>query len=1044
LVLTGKKRLDLEKIRFKGDFQKLIHIAQDPKAEQRVEALHQLGIMHTDKVIPVAIQLFRDPDPKVQKAARQALVKLGVNAVPSLITAYKTHSTDVARCIDSTLLSIGPDAADMLIHALSKIDEFSQERVSYVLISMGTSILPKLVHALGLHTGDGKRIIESIIENIGMPSTPYLIDALKNPDEEIRSLAAVELIIAGPKIVPDLLQSCIDDTLEEKELKYYIISQIGTPALDPLYDCIKSSNPVTSAMAIDAFVAFRDSATAPFIVGLFDKDPEIQQSAQDTIVRIGEPIVQALIDEIPRRNELEQEQIVRVLSKIGQNALPAMVNALQHPSAEVTKNMVTGVAAAMGAMATPLLLEKLVYFDKNGEQNIKRVFKLIGRSTLAPLEEAITWPNEKVALFSLGMITDIDPPWAIDPLVTAFNHSNSNIRDMAVSCLLEVGTPAVPRLIGVLNSDVSDVAALAKKTLIAIGDGAVPYLVDAYGKPSGPPEALITDILQQIGSGSLDSVVQLLSAESPRLEIGRSYLIDAGAPAIPAVVTVFDSENRSLHEEGRKVLADIYDHDPFSYIHTVSKLQSPAIQEAYTPIIANEARSLPSLLSLLRCEDGESHIFVHEILRKIGNSLFPPLIEMLRGADEEKTQLISTLLAGYGDSVTLPLIHALHDPELQKAASLTLSKVPSSVPKLIPLLREDTNNMAYYAGSAVAHSDRDGVPILIENFHDDDNPAILAKILSEIGPTAMPPLFSALSEFNAMGMSGTQRFLKLMQCLVVLALADDEQMHVLFGLTHKEQVSIATTAISREGEVVLDPLLQSLMSWKGETPAVAYEICSRMKPAAIEKLHAAIETIPLGNVRKIPVLQLLVSLHDSSSLPFLLKCLEDPSEEIRLAATRNMGTFGRGTLKPLQKAANDKSAAVRAAAVASMGDIGIPALDSLFEALKSKESSIRAVAIGGIAKVGEPAQIMLVQALADKDRDVRKNVVRLLEKISWQPKYTIDKLDYLFAAEDWNGLIKMGPSAIDVLEQGLKDDDEEIRSKSKETLQQIRENLSAR
>jgi len=690
------------------------------------------------------------------------------------------------------------------------------------------------------------------------------------------------------------------------------------------------------------------------------------------------------------------------------------------------------------------LLEKLLDFEDTGEQNIKRVFQLIGRSTLAPLKEAITQPNEKIALFSLGMITDIDPLWAIDPLVTAFNHSKPSIRNMAVSCLLEVGPPAVPRLIGVLNSDDPDVLALAKKTLIAIGDDAAPYLVDAYGKPSAPPKERITDILKHIGSGSLDSVVHLLSADPMRLEIGRSYLIDAGALAIPAVLTVFDSDNRSLHKEGRKVLADIYEHDPFSYIHATAKMQSPAIQEAYTPIIANETRSLPALLSLLRNKDEQYQAFTHEIVQKIGDRILPSLIETLRDAHEEEAQLVSTLLASYGDAAIAPLIHALHDPQLQKTASLTLSKIPSSVQQLLPLLSEDTNNIAYYAGLAVAHSGKDGVVVLIENFHDDDNPEILARILSELGPMAMLPLASALFELNATGMSGTKRFFGLMQCLVTLALADAEYMHVLFGLTQKESVNLVTTALSCEGESVLDFLLHALMSWNGETPALAYEICNRMKPAAIEKLHTTLETIPEGDLRKIPILQLLVSLRDASTPFLLLKCLEDPSEAIRLAATRDMGTFGRRTLKSLEKAANDKSAAVRIAAVVSMGEIGIPALDSLFEVLKSKESSIRAVAIDGIAKIGEPAQIMLVQALADKDRDVRKNVVRLLEKISWQPKYTIDKLDYLFAAEDWNGLIKMAQSALDVLEQGLKDDDEEIRSKSREALQQIHENLLPR
>ena len=1043
MLLSGQKRLDLEIIRFKGNFQKLIAIAQDPKAEQRVEALRQLGLMHTDKMIPVAIRLFHDPDPHVQKAASWVLVGLGTNAVPSLIDAYKTHFEDVVRWIDNTLLSIGPDAADMLIHALPKIDELSQERVSYILVSMGTSVLPKLVQALGSHADDGERIIETIIENIGTSSIPYLLDALKDPDEETRSLAAVELIIAGPKVVPDILQSCSDDTPRERELKHYIISQIGVPALDPLYECLKSQDPITAAMAVEAFLEFGDSATAPLIAGLFAKDFDTRQTAENAIIHIGEPIVQVLISEIPKRNEREQEYIVRILSKMGQSALPAMVDALGHPSPDVTNQMIPGVAT-MGAVATPLLLGKLIDFNEEGEKNIKRVFHLIGRSSLAPLEEAAIQPNEREVLFSLGMMKDIDPVWAINPLVTALNHNNPFIRDKAISCLLEIGDLAVPRLIGVLNSDDFDIAALAKMCIIGIGESAAPYLVNAYNDPYGPSEGVITEILEQIGTGSLASVVLLLNSEPPLLDIGRSYLIHAGAPAIPAIMTIFDSDNRTLHEEGQRVLADIYEDDPSQYIHTIPKIESGSIRKTYAPIITNETRSLPALLALLGSEDEQSHFFVHEILNEMGDRVVPSLIETLRESDEEETLIISNLLAGHGDAAIDPLIRALHDADLQKSASHTLSKIPSSVPKLLPLLHEDSTDIAYYAGSAIAHSNEDGPMILIEHFYDDDDPDILANILSEVGPAAMPPLLSVLSELRVTGMSGTKRTTLLMQCLMTIALADDRQMHVLFGINDKELIRLITPVMIGEGESVLDPLLRALTSFEGDIPALIYEIFGRMRSEAAQKLHAMIPTIPDGDHRKILVLQLLAFLKDPSSSSFLLKCLEDPSEEIRLAAVREMSTFGRGSLKPLQVAFHDKSASVRKAAVISMGEIGIPALDSLFQALKSKESTIRTAAISGIAKIGEPAQIMLVQALADKDRDVRKNVVSLLDNISWQPKYTIDKLDYLYAAEDWDALIKMGPPAMDVLEQGLKDGDEEIRFKSEEALNQVRENFFSR
>jgi HEAT repeat protein len=280
-----------------------------------------------------------------------------------------------------------------------------------------------------------------------------------------------------------------------------------------------------------------------------------------------------------------------------------------------------------------------------------------------------------------------------------------------------------------------------------------------------------------------------------------------------------------------------------------------------------------------------------------------------------------------------------------------------------------------------------------------------------------------------------------MQSLIMISLVDEQQMHVLFGLSEadKDLVHIISTIMIREGERVLNPLLKALLSWKGKRPALVYEVFSKMKKEAIEKLHSAIAGIPAGDTRKVQIIQLLGFLHDTSCTPILLACLEDPSDEIRLTAVREMGKYGRGALKPLEKAAKDSNVEVRAAAVVSMGEIGLPAIDLLLHELKTPEPMVRTVVIEAIGKIGEPAKIMLVQALTDKNRNVRKNVVHLLEKISWQPKYTIDKLDYLYASENWDALINMGPSAVDVLARGLNDSDKEIRSKSEEAIRKIRD-----
>ncbi|MCZ2417073.1 MAG: HEAT repeat domain-containing protein [Burkholderiales bacterium] len=99
----------------------------------------------------------------------------------------------------------------------------------------------------------------------------------------------------------------------------------------------------------------------------------------------------------------------------------------------------------------------------------------------------------------------------------------------------------------------------------------------------------------------------------------------------------------------------------------------------------------------------------------------------------------------------------------------------------------------------------------------------------------------------------------------------------------------------------------------------------------------------------------------------------------------------------------------------SLGDIGLPVLDQLITALKDQDGAIRAAALKGISKIGEPGQFMLVQTLDDKDRKVRSAVAKLLEDTGWVPKYTTDRLSYLFAKEQFEDLIKIGPPSVDIL-----------------------------
>jgi len=196
--------------------------------------------------------------------------------------------------------------------------------------------------------------------------------------------------------------------------------------------------------------------------------------------------------------------------------------------------------------------------------------------------------------------------------------------------------------------------------------------------------------------------------------------------------------------------------------------------------------------------------------------------------------------------------------------------------------------------------------------------------------------------------------------------------------------------------------------------------------------------MPPGDSGRVTLLHLSGLLKDPNSLSLMGKSLQDEDNNIRAAAAQELGNFGPDAKDSLIKAMKDKDPVVRVQAVESLGSIGLPVLDHLVDALKDPDPSIRSAALLGIAKIGEPGQFMLIQSLNDSDREVRKNVAILLENNHYVPKYTTDRISFLFALEDFDSLVKIGPPSLDILIRGLHDSDQEICTKSKKALSDIR------
>ncbi|WP_319580899.1 HEAT repeat domain-containing protein [uncultured Methanospirillum sp.] len=1038
-------RPDPERMRLKGDLDGLIKIVRtSPDTPMRVESALALGRMQTPRAVPELIALLGDPDPRVVDAASEALEFIGKPAVRPLIETFNSADETVTRWLHRTLLRLGPSVVPEILACTPILNEAGEERAAYTLLSYGKPVLPIIVSALGSEERRTARMAEAMVETAGRDAVPYLIQALDSPDDEVRARSAALLILLGDQVVVDLLSSCAQDRDETRDLKFYIIQEIGRPALEPLYDSLKDPNPVTSSMALKVFMEIGDAAIVPLIRGIYDEDPEIRAVSENALIRIGEPVVEHLIREIPLHKESDREQISSVLIRIGEPGLPKLTQALFNPSADIART-VSGILPRLGSLSAPWLL--LAVEEKGDEATgpVARVFREMGRLAFPILEEAIPTRGGKTATFAIRMLREIDPVRAIDPLIDSLSNHDNRVREAAMDELMQMGDMVTPRFIHVLSSGNENAAMLADTALRQMGSDAAPDLADALGDPLSADPSKISSILSDIGTDAVPYLIPMIVPGSQGQIQAYAIIKNQGAKAVPELLDALGSAGPDLTRGIKELLAISFEQDPGVFIEQMMKQGSGASMDAVSEIIrASPEQVIPHLIELINTGDTDQIQFAGDLLEKFGDAAIKPLINSLRQEEDEEQKLVLTsFLVKMGPAAVPALIEELRDPMLVVYAVAALGSIGEpAVPTLMNLLRDQDQEVVNYAGLSLARIGQPAIPALFSLFNEDKSMVpLISSIFANMGGVALPRLLDEFKALETTGEQGSERGISLMSMILDISMNDAPQMHHLFSLNDPEMQRMLTGILVSKGTAVIDPLIGALLSWTRPTPTLVLQTFASMKGQVITRVHQVMEQLPDRDLRRIPLIHLLGDLMDPSSASIIFKALEDSDRRIRIAAVRELGKFGREALDPLTSALQDEDREVRVAAIESMGDIGLPVLDQLLGALKDEDGEIRAAAINGIGKIGEPAMFMLIQALTDSDRRVRQDVVRLLQGFGWKPKYTTDRLSYLFAREDWDTLVKIGPPSMDILARGLKDSDPEVSNACREALKQIKSRL---
>ena len=129
------------------------------------------------------------------------------------------------------------------------------------------------------------------------------------------------------------------------------------------------------------------------------------------------------------------------------------------------------------------------------------------------------------------------------------------------------------------------------------------------------------------------------------------------------------------------------------------------------------------------------------------------------------------------------------------------------------------------------------------------------------------------------------------------------------------------------------------------------------------------------------------------------------------------------------------------AAVKALGEIGDKrAVEPLLESLKDEDPRLQVAAAVALGKIRDRRAVgPLTGCLKIKDYNVRKATAEALVSLLWKPETEDQKISFLIAKGDWDGLVKMRQRAVEPLLDILDDKEPIVRTGAARVLGDIGE-----
>jgi HEAT repeat protein len=308
-------------------------------------------------------------DATKRERAVQDLIRMGADAVPSLIEALQTKDENLLPYYQRILAQI-PLATPALIKTLREAHPLVRGRVAEIFgISKDRAAAPILLDALqGEYYTVRSRAALALGEIGDRKAIRPLLIALKDKEDEVRSAACLALgSFKDSSTFDEITNVLLDDPkIEVRQAAARALDNTQSPAALPyLMEALHDSfwwyeREYAAGVLLSAIEKMGDAAVDPLIEALGDKEGTVRKFAALLLGKLGdaraiEPLGMTLYDMHHDVGKASAES----LAKFGAPAVGVLVEALSHPEMWIRIHSVIALSKIKDARVAPVLLQML-------------------------------------------------------------------------------------------------------------------------------------------------------------------------------------------------------------------------------------------------------------------------------------------------------------------------------------------------------------------------------------------------------------------------------------------------------------------------------------------------------------------------------------------------------------------------------------------------------------------------------------------------------------------------------------------------------------